>query len=213
MAFARFELSGQLDLPERTYRVADRSNIVILRDGGPQEITRRQVENLPKRRWTWDMVNRSDLASTSDQRQAADDFLVKSRKFGITPFLVHDPKDPRQVDYALGTGTGAQTVFPFPTTRTSEVFRHYPFDDASVLVYPALATVTKVDGVVVAGRTIQTDARTVTFSVAPGGGLAVTISYDFYRLALFVGDEMEWEKPSSIHASASPEFEEILRDG
>lgn len=208
MAYARFNL--QTDLPWRDYRSSDLTPAVILRDGGPYEITRRAIRSLAPRKWIWSLPYRTNIASASDERQAIDAFLVVARKFSVTPFLVHDPKDPFQTVLNIGTGDGAATVFYFPTTRTLENFRHFPFDDATTLAYKA--------GVLVAtgNRTIDTDARKVTFAAAPAMAAAVTISYDFYRLALFVGDSLDWQSPGPGYtrvASAMPEFEEIIRDG
>lgn len=74
---------------------------------------------------------------------------------------------------------GSTTVFALPAT--GQYAGDYPIDDANVRIYRA--------GVLVGGtHTAQTDARTVTSSVAPaGGGAAMTADYHRYLRVRLAG--------------------------
>lgn len=205
MVWAKFNL--QTDIPWRTYEVADESHVRTLKDGGPFEVTRIKFRHLPVRMYKWEMPWRTNIQSTSDQRQAIDAFIRDARAYAYEPFLVADPKDPKQTGVALGTANGVLTTFSLSTTRTSEIFRQYPFDAASTVVYD--------NGVAVAtgDRTISTDGRSVTFSVAPTNLHVITVDYYFYRLVMFEGDVMSWSAPSPTYADSTITLREIIRDG
>lgn len=90
---------------------------------------------------------------------------------------------------SIGTGNGSQTVFPIYKTYTdalSNTYQRYitrPFA-TGVEVYKA--------GVLQnSGYTLSTTAGTITFSVAPGGGQAITVVVPkFYLPVRFDTDEL-----------------------
>lgn len=106
--------------------------------------------------------------------EAMDTFFT-ALGMSATSFLWRDP-DPdvaylfNRAGVALGTGTGAKTVFAL--LATGEGGGDYAADDGR--------TVLMVNGSSVS-RTVQTDARTITASAAPANGTTVTASYAFYR--------------------------------
>lgn len=172
--------------------------VCFLRDDGPYDVVARPVDVAQARRWRF-VLN----ADNTDKAEVAD-FIRTDLQMGTLPFLFQDGRDAKVLALALGNGTGAQTVFPLPTTRSGASYGQYPLDAAS--------TVAKVNAIAVAtgSRTIDVDGRDVTFAVAPGLGLAVTLDYFYYRLCRIVQETIDWKGITSVWQSTEFMVEEVL---
>lgn len=150
----------------------------------------------------------SDRGESGDDRTTINAFFLTGRQLGAQAFLIRDPKDVRQTALNIGTGDGVETVFYLPTTASNAAYPHFPYDDSTTVAY--------VDGVAIAtaNRTIDTDLRKVTFSSPPANTKPVTLSYDFYRLAMFESPSLEWTKGDSVSiwTEVAPSIVEIVRE-
>ena len=113
-----------------------------LMDGGAGESVRRQI-GPTLRRYTL------SISSTNSERSTIDAFFL-ARTYVKDAFYWSDPIEHTRTAVALGTGTGAQTVFSIPS---GETLLDYPINDATGIL--------KVNGTPVSA-TVQTDARTIT---------------------------------------------------
>lgn len=144
--------------PLAGYGYSEDTECAVLTDGGAGESVRRQIGPTLRR---YSLA----VSATNSERLVIDAFF-RARTYVKDAFYWSDPADHSRTAVALGTGTGAQTVFSIPSGET-------------LLDYPVTATL-KVNGSPVAA-TVQTDARTITAAVAPGLGTTVTADYDYYR--------------------------------
>lgn len=145
----------------------DWPELVDLGNGGPYQAPVVAARTLAQRTYSW------PIGLTPEAWLVWATFL-RTVGYGASAFLLLDP-DPgdRRSAVALGTGDGSTVTFSLPTTLTSEEYRYYPQQGT-------------VDGMVAgiskALASVSTDGRTITFSAAPGNGLAVTASYQGLRL-------------------------------
>lgn len=104
--------------------------------------------------------------------------FFEARRGPVELFYWKEPLLYARTTIALGTGDGAQTVWPIPSG--SPYGGDFPIDDANAIVY--------VDGVAVS-KTTDTDGRAFTLASAAGtSGKAITASYHYYRRVRF-GDQ------------------------
>lgn len=109
-------------------------------------------------------------------RQALDAFFV-ARNYEEESFLFVDPHDYIRTGAALTPASdGAQTVFTVLSTGVQG--GDYPKGNARLYRAGVLDTGT---------LTVQTEARTLTTSVAPLTGAAMTADYEFYRRVVLRG--------------------------
>jgi hypothetical protein len=99
-------------------------------------------------------------------------------------FLYTDPTDNSVTDQLLGTGTGTQTSFKFQRTLGATI--------------EAVPYVTSVSSVYLNGSAQPSGwtlvaPRTLTFSVAPGNGTAVTATFTYAFECRFLDDQVEFE--------------------
>jgi hypothetical protein len=113
------------------------------------------------------------LSVNKTTKEAIEAFLL-ARRSAAEAFFFREPLNGwcHEAGISLGTGDGIETTFALPTTGNFVGF--YPIDNANL--------VGKVDGSPATVASVQTEARTITFSAAPGNTLAVTLDCDFYRL-------------------------------
>lgn len=189
-----FTIDGIAELPWIQVGWRDDLPVMLLRDGGPEEVVAEQLAPLAARRWRW------PFEMSAPQRQAVDAFLVQARKLGTEAFYILDPHDAQRTAIALGTGNGAQVIWPLPSTLASEYRRDFPVDEA--------ATLLKVNGVSVT-RTVQVDARTLTAAVAPGVGTTVTADYRAYR-KVRIASPIDWSGVTAVWVGAELELVECL---
>lgn len=111
------------------------------------------------------------LLRQASDRAAIDTFFATAG-IGVTSFLWKDLKDYTRTGVvpSPATSDGVQTVFTLP--KTGIYGGDYPVDDGNAILYRAGVAATK---------TVQTDARTMTASVAPLTGGAMTMDYHYYR--------------------------------
>ena len=139
-----------------------------------------------------------------DERAALLAFL-EARAWTVGAFLFRDPRDERRAD-SIGTGDNATLVFSLETSPAGDAYRFFPrAATAEVLVNGSHATATAL------GWTVDTDARTVTFSAPPLGGHDVTIRYDPLRL-VHLREAPSFDSKDPAFEEASLELVEILRD-
>lgn len=181
--------------PWISYRYHDELIVVQVKNDGPGRRRDVAVEDLARR-----MYALPEQLSNAD-RQTIDTFL-RARGWTRDPFLFEDPKDAARTAVALtGAVNGSNTVFALTVTETDEEFRHFPKQGSVVL---------KVDGAAVGVASVDTDARTITASVAPASGV-VTADFTGLRLVSlvaapeFAGQTVDW-------FAYDVQLEEIIRE-
>lgn len=112
-----------------------------------------------------------------------------------TAFLFADPEDGPVTGEAVGTGDGVETDF----SLASE------FVDATTLAV-TVNSVAQTEG---ADFTLDDDAGTISFVVAPTSGHAIEAGYSFRRRVRFKGDEFNVARASYGRWDASAEFQEV----
>lgn len=170
-----------------------------LYDEGPAEVVSVLLDVAVPRRWQF------TLPIDNAERKQVYDFIRDTLAMGTLPFLFRDGRDPKIIGEAVGTGTGAQTVFPLTTTRSAGAYGRYWLDDASTVLYKAGVAVATGD------RTIGVDTRKVTFAVAPALAAAVTADYYYSRLCRIVNAPLVYQPSSSIWQQTSLTVEEVFR--
>ncbi len=145
-----------------------RAATVVKFTGGEYE---QRARRAPRRFRSYRVTLRCEAA----QRAAVDAFFV-ARGYEAESFLFEDDSDhvndsgryARGV--AMGTAVAAQVAFPIPSA--SDAGGYYPKDVAATVLYA--------NGVAVA-KTVSTDTRTLTASVAPGASVVMTADVWFSR--------------------------------
>ena len=99
------------------------------------------------------------------------------RKGAALLFYIKDYRDYQVTDEAVGTGDGSQTQF--------QLDKKFIVENTDVI---KVGGVTKTRGV---DYTINNDTGVITFSSAPGNGLAITATYEFYYRCSFEQDNLE----------------------
>ena len=159
MAYAVFN-DGATDgrEPWVDYEFVDEPFVEDLGETAPGRTERVELFGCTRRRYRW------PGGLTEVQRVAWEAFL-QARGILREAFLIEDPRDPVRelVTLEPAVGDGARVTFSLPTAEGSPDFRWYP-KQGTVVGY--------VNGLTVAVASVDTDARTVTFAVAPGGGVA-----------------------------------------
>lgn len=107
--------------------------------------------------------------AVSDTQRDAIDAFFRGLGFQADSFLVEDPRRNYTTAVALGTAVAAQTAFPIPAS--GEYGGAYPLTDALTVLRSGATAVAK---------TVDTDNRTLTASVAPGAGAVMTADIYFW---------------------------------
>jgi hypothetical protein len=150
------------------YEFVDEPFVEDLGEKAPGRSERVELFACTRRRYRW------PAGLTEPQRVAWEAFL-QARGIMRDAFLIEDPRDPVRELVALepAVGDGARVTFSLPTAEASPDFRWYPKQGT---------VIGSVNGVPAALATVDTDARMVTFAVAPGVGAAVKATYRGLRL-------------------------------
>lgn len=96
------------------------------------------------------------------------DFAFVALKAGHTAFKFKDPWDYSVTAEAVGTGDASRTIF----------YLDYRFIDFSNITV-------KLDGTPTEAYTLSNEEGKITFTTAPGEGVAITADYQFYRKFYF----------------------------
>lgn len=128
------------------------------------------------------------------------DAFFEARGYTVESFLWKDLKDYARTGVvpSPATSNGVATVFTIPLTGTYG--GDYPIDDANAILYRAGVAATK---------TVQTDARTMTASVAPLTGGAMTMDYHYYR-RVHLAERFRWSEAAYGHFRTTLRFEEVV---
>jgi hypothetical protein len=183
--------------PWMDYEFTDEPFVEVLDGKGPGQSERVEIFACSRRLYRW------PAGLTETQRAAWEEFL---RACGIQrdAFLVEDPRDSVRELVALepALGDASRVTFSLPTVETSPDFRWYPKQESVRLyVNDALANL----------GGVSTDARTVTFGVAPAGGATVKVTYRGLRL-------VRLEAPATFQSATKRygryelALEEVLRE-
>jgi hypothetical protein len=150
------------------YEFSDEPFVEVLDERAPGRTERVELFACPRRRYRW------PAGLTEAQRVAWAAFLL-ARGILRDAFLIEDPRDPVRELVALepDVGDGARVTFSLPTAEASQDFRWYP-KQGSVKGYVA--------GALAAVASVDTDARTVTFTAPPASAAAVAAIYRGLRL-------------------------------
>jgi hypothetical protein len=179
------------------YEFSDEPFVEVLDENAPGRTERVEIFACARRRYRW------PAGLTEAQRVAWEAFL-QSRSILRDAFLVEDPRDPVRELVALepAVGDGARVTFSLPTADTSPDFRWYP-KQGSVLGY--------VNGALAVLASVDTDARTVTFTLAPAPGATVKATYRGLRLVRLV-EPPAFQGVTKRYGRYELAFEEVLRD-
>lgn len=140
---------------------------------------------------------------TDAEKVALDSFFI-GQSMTVTSFLWRDPSPDNVAEpfvrsgVSCGTSTLTQTVFSLPT-GASEAAGDYPLSVGAVL---------KSNGTPVTVASVDTDARTITASVAPGASKTMTADYAFYRRVRLEAPYV-WARGDSGLWSTSATFREV----
>ncbi|MBL9087354.1 MAG: DUF2460 domain-containing protein [Planctomycetia bacterium] len=198
MAYAVFN-DGATDgrEPWVDYEFVDEPFVEDLGEKEPGRTERVELFACTRRRYRW------PAGLTEAQRVEWEAFL-QARGILRDAFLVEDPRDPVRELVTLdpAVGDGARVTFSLPTSETSPDFRWYP-KQGTVAGY--------VNGLAVAVASVDTDARTVTFAAAPGGGAAVMATYKGLRLVR-IAEPPTFQGVTKRFGRYEVALEEVLRD-
>jgi hypothetical protein len=98
-------------------------------------------------------------------------------------FLYSDPTDYLATGQSIGTGDGTKTAFTLQRTIGAAT---------EPISYVTLVTAVYLDGVSVGGW-VAAAPRTLTFSVAPGSGVAITADFTYAFECRFLDDQVDFE--------------------
>lgn len=198
MAYAVFN-DGATDgrEPWVDYEFSDEPFVEDLGENAPGRSERVELFACTRRRYRW------PAGLTEVQRVAWEAFL-QARGILRDAFLIEDPRDPVRelVSLEPAVGDGARVTFSMPTIEASPDFRWYPKQGTAVGY---------VNGVAAALASVDTDLRTVTFAVAPGGGAMAKATYRGLRLVRPV-EPPTFQGVSKRYGRYELVLEEALRD-
>ena len=172
----------------------DELPVAVLSYAGTGVEQRATLQDLDKRRYTWPLRRQS-----TDKTAIKEFFRLRSQT--VEAFYVKDPEadEHERTGVSLGTSSALQISFNLPSS--GEYSRDYMADDANMIVYD--------DGVSVEVASVQTDARTITLSVAPTAGSVMTCDYHAYRLVR-LESEPQWVRLGPDFFECVPEFIEVV---
>lgn len=185
------------ECPWVDYTYRDELPIEILGDDGPVYTDRYALLDITRRVYSW------HIKRTTTERAAVDAFMALARSVQLEAFYIRDPKDDARTAVTLepAVGDGARVTFSLPTT--GEERRHYPRDDADLVV--------RVGGAPATVASVDTDARTITLAAPPGIGVAVEADYNGLRLCR-LSAPFDWKGLDAAWFDATLVIEEIITD-
>lgn len=101
-------------------------------------------------------------------------------------FLYDDATDDNVVDQPIGTGDGTTTAFQLVRTFISGGF-------TEAIIAPNVITNVKLNGTPTSAYTLNTGTGVITFTAAPGSGVAITATFSYYFRCRFMTDSQEFE--------------------
>lgn len=179
------------------YEFIDEPYVEDLGEKAPGRGERVELFACTRRRYRWP-------AGLTEPQRVAWEAFIQARGIVRDAFLVEDPRDPVRELVALepSVGDGARVTFSLPTGDAIPDFRWYP-KQGTVVGY--------VNGVAAALASVDTDARTVTFAAAPGGGATVAATYRGLRLVRLV-DPPTFQGVTKRFGRYELAIDEVLRD-
>lgn len=154
-----------------------------------------------KRRAKWSKSIRALDCWLENESEAGINLIwdfFKARQGKYDSFWVKFPTSYKVAAEAVGTGNGSQTVFNLD---------YFPVDAASVKVY--LNGILQVSGYTVTND-LTNEVAKITFSAAPGAGVAVAADYEYYIQARFDEDKLSKELVQYKLYNASIKLKEVL---
>ena len=198
MAYAVFN-DGATDgrEPWVDYEFTDEPFVEVLGEKAPGQTERVELLACPRRRYRWP-------AGLNEAQRAAWEEFLRLRGIQRDAFLVEDLRDPVRELLALepAVGDGARVTFSLPTAEASPDFRWYP-RQGTVVGY--------VNGAAAGVASVDTDARTITFALAPGVGATVKATYQGLRLVC-LSDPPSFQGITKRFGQYELALEEVLRD-
>ena len=186
----------------------------------PQFKTRKQVSISGKEtaiadmaypRWTWELtfnILRQGARGQSTFSEMSD--LVgfyNERQGGFDTFLYEDQDDNAVTAQALGEGDGTTTAFPLVRAFGGFV---EPILAPNAVSAVYLAGVKQMSGYTVSSWGATTPG-VVTFTAAPGSGVAVSADFSFYFPCRFIEDSLQLEKfMAALYAVKSVKFVSVI---
>lgn len=145
-------------------------NFPVSRRGGPASVVAVQMDagtdtRRLKRQRSPVCFRLKFFAQKADVKTDLDFVYGKS---GHTPFKFKDPWNHAVTAEAVGTGDGSRTVF----------YLDHKYIDASSLIV-------KLDSTPTSDYTLSSEEGKITFTTAPGAGVAITADYEFYLKMYF----------------------------
>lgn len=138
-------------------------------------------------RYEWDITfNFLDMDGVKAFQTIADMFNLQHGGFGTMLFV--DPTDYKVTDQTIGTGNGSTTKWQLQ--RSFGGFNEPVYAIKTDVVAPVI----KLNGSVTSAYTINNDTGEITFSSAPGGGVTITGTYEYYYRVRFKDDQTEYQE-------------------
>lgn len=141
------------------------ANFPLSRRGGPASVEAVQMDmgtdTRRLKRQRSPLFLRLKFYAYKSEIQADLDFIYG--KSGYAPFKFKDTWDHAVTAEAVGTGDGSRTIF----------YLDQKYIDSSSLVV-------KLDGTPTSAYTLSNEEGKITFTTAPGAGVAITADYEFY---------------------------------
>ena len=106
---------------------------------------------------------------------------------GYDTFLFDDISDDSVTDQAVGTGDGTTRAFQLVRTLYTSGF-------AEAIIAVNAITNVKLNGTPTGAYTLDSTTGIITFTVAPGAGVAITWTGTFYFRCRFMTDSQEFEE-------------------
>jgi len=158
-----------------------------------------------KRRAKWSKPIRSLHSWLKYENESAVDTIwdfFKARKGRYDTFWIKfkSKKNSKSENEAVGTGDGSQTVFNLD---------YFPIDTASVKVY--FNGVEQTTGWT-ASNDLTNEVAKITFTTAPGIGVVITATYEYYIQVRFKDDNLSREMIQYLLYDMTLDFEEVLWD-
>ncbi|HEV8015213.1 MAG TPA: DUF2460 domain-containing protein [Stellaceae bacterium] len=163
----------------------------------------------PRHQWTlgFDFLRQGALSGTaySEFAQLAGFFDLRQGMFDS--FLYADPDDNAVTAQAIATGDGATTGFPLVRGFGGFV---EPILAPNVVSHVYLGGVVQSPSSYSVSAWGATTPGLITFTAAPGSGVAISADFSFYFPCRFAADQMDFEKfMASLYAAKKVMFQSI----
>lgn len=138
----------------------------------------------------YDFLRDDPVAGHDELKTLMGFFMLCQGAFGT--FLFQDPSDFQVIGQQIGTGDASTTVFQLQRAIGAALPDGGFFEP---IVAPNVVNAVYLDGITqdAASYVVDPDTGSVTFNIAPGGGLIITADFTYYFRCRFVDDRYDFE--------------------